>query len=286
MIFRDRPDGQRVAHAPKVRLFMPHLMPRRSDALVFFEHKLDVAGMTDYIARWNADATRPPLGLFHILVAAAVRTLQERPRMNRFIAGRRLYQRQAIDISISVIKAKNDEARLTVVKQRFTGDEGLCAVRALVETIVANGRAPGETASEKEVSLVSRLPRWVIAALIRLQRLGDYWNLLPARLIENDPLYASAMVSNLGSIGIDSAFHHLYEHGTLPIFATMGRILPEVVADDQRQPVVRDILTLRYSFDERIADGYYAARTLERLNHYVQNPWLLERPEDVGPGAP
>ena len=284
MFRRDRPDGTRVTKAPKVRLFMPHLMPRRSEAVVYFEHRIDLSGTYDYLDRWNADPSRPKLTLFHVFNAALAFTLHERPRLNRFIAGRRLYQRNAIDIAISVIKAKNDDAKLTVVKKRFDATDGLLGIRDRIEDVVANGRDPAETASEKEVSLLSLLPRSLIPFFVKLQKVGDYFNILPASLIANDPLYSSAMVSNLGSIGIDSAFHHLYEHGTLPIFATLGRAGPEVVVNEAGDPVVRPCMTARYSFDERISDGYYAARGLDLLQELVQRPWMMEREGDNGPG--
>lgn len=286
MFGRDRPEGARVTKAPSVRLFMPQLMPRRGDSVVFFEHRVELTGTEAYLARWNADAARPPLTLFQLYVASAVRMFSQRPRVNRFVAGRRLYQRETIDIAISVIKTKHDDAKLTVVKQRFTGAESIGEIRDRVNDVVTNGRAREKTASEKEVSIVSRLPRSLIPLLIKLQNFGDYFNILPKSLIENDPLYASFMVSNLGSIGIDSAFHHLYEHGTLPIFATMGKAGPQVVVGEDGTPVVRNCVTLRYSFDERIADGYYAARSLELFQDYFQHPWKLETAADNGPGAP
>ena len=191
-----------------------------------------------------------------------------------------------IAISISVIKARNDDAKLSVVKQVFTGRESLAEIRDRTETIITNGRTPQKTASEREVSQVYRLPRWVIPLLPKLQKLGDWLNLTPASLARNDPLYASLMISNLGSIGLDAAYHHLYEHGTLPIFAVMGKERDEPVVTPEREIVIRPIVTVRYSFDERIADGYYAARSLDRLQELLENPWLMERPEDTGPGAP
>lgn len=283
MFSGERPDGRRVRRAPKVRLFMPYLMPRRGDAVVFFEQKIDVSKSHDYLARWN-DGTRPPLRLFHLYVAAGVRVLAERPRLNRFIAGRRLYQRDDIAISISVIKARDDDAKLTVVKQIFQPDDGLLKVRERAEAIITNGRAPAKTSSEREVSLVHRLPRWLIPLLPKLQKLGDWLNITPASLPRNDPLYASAMISHLGSIGLDSAYHHLYEHGTLPIFVVIGKERDEAVVTERREIEIRPIVTVRYTLDERIVDGFYAARSLELLQDLVENPWLLERPEDEGPG--
>jgi len=287
MLRRNRPDGTRVADLSPVRRMMPHLMPRRADAVVYFQHRIDLTATEAWLARWNACPDRPRLTLFHLLIAALARTLHERPKMNRFVAGRRLWQRRGVEISVSVIKAREDDARLTVVKQRFEPGEGLLACRARLEAAMARGRAPRETASEREVALVTRLPGALARGLVVLQRLADSWNLLPGVLIRNDPLYASAMVSNLGSIGVDAAWHHLYEHGTLSIFLNVGRAAPVPVAAEDGTLSVRRCLTVNYAFDERVADGYYAARSLDLFQRLVESPDLLETAADrdaVSPG--
>ena len=285
MFSGNRPDGTIVRKAPRVRLFMPYLMPRRSDAAVFYEQKLDISKTLDYLDRWNEGDGRPQLRFFHIYLAAMIRLMHERPRVNRFIAGRRLYQRNDIAISISVLKARDDDAKLTVVKQIYEPETGLRAVIDRTEQIISGGRSHKKTASEREVSLVSRLPRWLIPLLPRLQKLGDWLNITPASLSANDPLYASIMISNLGSIGIDAAYHHLYEHGSLPIFSVIGAMRDEAVVTDRREIEIRPIVTVRYTLDERIIDGYYAARSLDVLRDWIENPWLLETPEDDGPGV-
>lgn len=285
MIGRDRPDGTRVHNLPRLRRIMPYVMPRRADALVFFEQVLDLTQTQAYLDRWNADSARPPLTLFQVMIAAAVHTLHERPRLNRFVAGRRLWQRDVIEVSISVIKAKDDDARLTVVKESFTAGQGLTAIGARVDGAAANGRGAQRTASEKEVDLVTRLPRSIIDLLFWMQRVADHWNLLPASLIHNDPLYSSLMVTNLGSIGIDAAWHHLYEHGTLGLFLAMGKAQPMPFVTAAGGVEARHGLTLRYAFDERIADGFYAARSLDLLRSLVEEPWRMEHAADHGPGA-
>ena len=286
MFLKDRPDGTRVKDLPRLRRIMPFIMPRRAEAVVYFEQRLDLEAAQDYLARWNADPARPRLTLFHILLAAVARTLHERPRMNRFIAGRRVWQRNAVEIAVSVIKAKDDDARLSVVKKDFPAGLGLTATRVRFEDKTATGRSPVPTASEKEVDLVTRLPRAVLSFLVGLQRWADHWNLLPASLIRQDPLYASLLVTNLGSIGIDAAWHHLYEHGTLSLFMAVGKAAPMPFVTAEGTLAVRPGVILRYAFDERIADGFYAARSLDLLQTLAEQPWRLETPEDAGPGAP
>jgi len=281
-----RPDGTVVRKAPRVRLFMPYLIPRRSDAVVFYEQKMDISKTLDYLERWNASDDRPPLRFFHIYLAAIVRMLHERPRVNRFIAGRRLYQRDDVAVAMSVIKQYEDNSKTTVVKQVYPSGLGLRGVYDLSEAVIGTGRdKTRKTASEKEVSVISRLPRAMIPLFPKLQKLGDWLNITPASLSRNDPLYASFMISNLGSIGIDAAYHHLYEHGTLPIFAVIGKANDEAVVTERREIEIRPIVNVRYTFDERVADGYYAARSLDLISDLVENPWLLETESDDGPGV-
>jgi hypothetical protein len=101
-------------------------------------------------------------------------------------------------------------------------------------------------------------------------------------MLDADPMYASAFVANLGSIGLDAPFHHLYEYGTIPLFVAIGRVQKEVVVGQGGQPAVEDCLTIRYSFDERIADGFYCAGSLQHFKNLVEQPWLLEEEPHAG----
>lgn len=286
MFSGNRADGIRLRKAPKVRLFMPYLLPRRGEATVFYEQKIDISQTIEYLERWNAGGARVPLRFFHIYLAAVARVLHERPRLNRFVAGRRIYERRDVAISISVLKARDDDAKLTVVKQTYPAGLGLVGTYVRTEAVIGTGRGARDTSSEREMSLILRLlPRSFIPLLPKLQKLGDWFNITPASLSREDPLYASFMVSNLGSIGIDAAYHHLYEHGTLPLFAVIGKARDEVVVTEAGNIEAHPIITVRYSLDERIVDGYYAARSLELGQKWIEQPWLLETPEDAGPGA-
>jgi hypothetical protein len=123
------------------------------------------------------------------------------------------------------------------------------------------------------------LPAPVLRLGVRAMRRLDAWGLLPAGFTLSDPLYASAFVANLGSVGLDAAFHHLYEYGTIPIFITVGRLhhAPVVLPDGSLG--TREQFTLRYTYDERIEDGFYAARALDVLQQ------MLESPEHLAVGA-
>jgi hypothetical protein len=82
------------------------------------------------------------------------------------------------------------------------------------------------------------------------------------------PLNASVFVANLGSVGLEAGYHHLWEHGNCPIFCVIGRVKPG--------PAGARVATLKFSYDERIEDGLYCARSLERLRELIERPEKLD----------
>jgi hypothetical protein len=147
---------------------------------------------------------------------------------------------------------------------------------------IRSAKRGAESKSDVEMRVLTRLPRFLLRFLMACQRWLDYFGLLPYALIEKDPLYSSLFLTNLGSVGLDSAYHHLYEYGTCPFFAALGRVKKAVVPGPDDLPVVRDVVSLKFVFDERITDGLYCARSLELFRTYVMYPDRLEAPA----GAP
>jgi hypothetical protein len=107
---------------------------------------------------------------------------------------------------------------------------------------------------------------------MRLLRWLDGINLMPRFMIESDPLYTSLFVANLGSVGLDRTSHHLYEYGTAAMFGAMGTPRKQLLPDRAGTPVVRDIMEVRWSLDERVNDGLYCARSLAQLKKAFEDP--------------
>jgi len=138
--------------------------------------------------------------------------------------------------------------------------------------VLDEGRSGRESASDREVHAILRLPSFARRMVVALGRRLDAAGMLPRAMIDNDPLYASAFVANLGSVGLDAAYHHLFEHGTTPIFVTMGRVQRAPFVREDGSVASREVFALKYTFDERTEDGFYAARGLERLKHLLEHP--------------
>jgi hypothetical protein len=268
-----RRDGDPVPDVPPYRRMMQLLMRKRSESFVFFEQKLDVSRTLEWLVEKNAGRTgEDRLNFFHLVTHAIVETLGERPRLNRFTMGGRLYQRRGIFISFSAKKAMDDAAPVFVVKREFQPGWDVAQVAEAARGGTREGRSDKPTHVDKELSLFLKLPLFALSPLVRLVMWLDQVNVLPYAFYKDDPLYASVFVANLGSIGLDAAFHHAYEYGNVSIFVTIGKLqeVPYVKPDGTLG--ARPELTLRWTLDERIEDGLYCARALELVRARVESP--------------
>lgn len=257
---------------------MPALMPTRNGSAVFFEQKVRVEGTERFVQAVRAAHPDVHVTVFEVLLWALAHTFDRHPNINRFVAGGRLYDRTGIWISFTVKTELSEAGTLLEVKHRFDPTQDFVELAHELEAAVAAARAGAEGLADKELELFLHLPSPLRRGVVRLAGAANAVNLLPRAFIDGDPFFASAFATNLGSVGLDAAFHHLYEYGTIPVFVTLGRIHDDVVAVDGASTVAR-VATVRFTYDERVEDGLYAGRALEDFRA------MLEDPEAHQPGG-
>lgn len=250
-------DGVRVRVHPYRRM-MKFLMRGRNESAVYFEQQIDVSTSLPWIDAWNRSSGKRAT-VFHLVMFALGRVLHERERLNRFTVGHRTYQRKGVFLSYAAKKAMSDDAPLATVKREVAKDTSFADVVDLTNGDVGSAKSSTPSAMDKELSILLALPSFVLVFLLGLLKRLYTWGLAPRSLVDTDPLYTSAFIANLGSIKLDAAYHHLYEHGNCPLFVTIGR-------------VVDGKLSIKYTYDERVEDGFYAARALQRLAEIIENP--------------
>jgi hypothetical protein len=281
-LFR-RPDGTRVRDVPPIRAVMAYLMRGRNESLVLHDTLYDIAHTRSWLKAYNR-AHAEHATLFHLFAYACARALHERPELNRFVSGGRLYQRNEIAFAFAVKPEWHDQAALVTVKLVCPAREAFPDFVRRMSAAVDEARA-GPRAVDREVRLVMHLPGPLVRLGVGLVRLLDRWNLLPGFFMRNDPLYASLFLANLGSAGVSDAYHHLYEYGTVSLFGALSapRRAPVVEGD---AVVVKETLGARWTFDERIHDAFYAARSLRVAQRILEDPEaFLGAPSRAEPGA-
>ena len=269
-MFGRRPDATQVRELSAMRRFMPYVSPRRNDSVFHLAQEIDVDAALEFLEKKNRE--RPPdrpITLFHLLLRSGSQALQLRPGVNRFVKGGKLWQRDGVWITFSAKVRIEDGAPLVTIKRRFEPTrESLDEMVDGIYGLIRPARAGKQSTSDKEMGLLLRLPGFVIGGLLRLLHFADRFGAVPRGMIDADPLYTSCFVANLGSVGHDAGFHHLWEHGTCSLFGVIGKV--------RRGEGGRRVVTLCWTYDERIEDGLYSYITIAGIKDRVEHPELLE----------
>ena len=104
----DRKDGRLIRELDPMHFIVPLIYPNRCDNEAYISERIDLTNINAYLARRNATETDFPFTMFHIIVVALLKTITLRPKMNRFIANKNVYQRNAISAAFVVKKLFSD----------------------------------------------------------------------------------------------------------------------------------------------------------------------------------
>ena len=276
----DRRDGRWVRDVPGLQTIMGHLMPNRTDCEVFMKDSFDVTELIPYIASKNAAHPEYRTTVFHALVMCVARMVYERPKMNRFIQGRRMYERYEISLAFVCKRRFQDNGEESLMFFVPKDDETLDSLSYRIAGEVQETRKSESSAGgiDSTIDAFAKIPRLLLMPIIRIIRWLDFWGVNPKALTDGDPNYSSVFLSNLGSIQAPAVYHHLNNYGTNSIMVTIGTIHKEerVMPDGSKQ--IRDVVDIGATLDERIADGFYFARSLKLVKHMFAHPELLDRP--------
>ena len=275
----DRRDGRWVK-APGLQTVMAYLMPKRTDCEVYLNDKLDATELLQYLERKNALHPEYKTTVFHCMIMGMARMVKERPKMNRFIQGYRMYERDEISISFVVKRRFSDGGEESLMVLVPKDDDTLDTVSRKIVGDVKETRK-SETSTGGVDALLdgfAKLPRPILMLAIRIIRYLDFWGINPKVLTQGDPDYTTILCSNLGSIKAPAVYHHLNNYGTNSVMVTIGTLHKEELVMPDGTKAIRDVIDFGATLDERIADGFYFARSLRLLKHVFAHPELLDQP--------
>lgn len=278
--FGDRRDGRWVRDVPALQTIMGHFMVNRTDAEVYINERLDCTELLKYIERKNAEHPEYKTTLFHCLVLAVARMVRERPKMNRFVSGRRTYERDEITLSFVVKRRFADNGGESLMVYKAKDDDVIDTLsRKIVGDVKETRKSETSTGGiDATVESFAKIPRLLLMFVVRVIRWMDFWGVVPKALTEGDTNYTSVLLTNLGSIKCDAIYHHLNNYGTNSIVVSVGTIHKEELVMPDGHKEIRDVVNIGATVDERIGDGFYFARSLKLVKYIFAHPELLDRP--------
>lgn len=279
----DRREGRLLHNIYAMNKFMPYIMPERSDGCNTYADELDVTE-TDAFCKQMIAKGLTNFSFLHVMLAAYVRTLSQKPAVNRFVAGRRIYARNNIEFVMVVKKEMTAESPDTCIKVAFEPDDTVQEVYERFNRAVEEVKATQALDSDfdKTADRLANQPRFILKGIVRLLNWLDYHGWLPEAFLKVSPFHGSMIITSMGSLGIKPIYHHIYNFGTLPVFISYGvkRSMVKIKRDGTTES--RKYIDIKVVTDERICDGFYYASAFKMIRRFVEHPDALTvRPDRI-----
>ena len=272
----DRREGRRIRTLPPMNYVMPYVMKVRADSQNQFEDVIDISNIERYLDEKHKEGYTD-MTLLHVILAAYVRVVSERPGINRFIAGQRIFARNNIECVMAIKKEMSLAGEETCVKVEFDPRDDIYNVYKKFQKTI-NVAVETDTGVDNVSKALVKLPGLLFRGAIGLLRFLDYIGLLPQALMKVSPFHGSMIITAMGSLGIPAIYHHLYDFGTLPCFISYGSIFSGDAVRRDGTKERHHFVTFKVVTDERICDGYYYASAFKRIKRYLLHPEVLDVP--------
>ena len=274
-MFGLRTDGRKIKTIGPFFRVIPHVMKDRSDSHVYYTQDLPIKSLDEYIAKKEEEGIR--MSYMNIIYAALIRLLAEKPALNRFVMNGRTYARNGITISLAIKKEMSEEIEETTLKIPFTGAENIFEIKEKLDSAIEENKdLKAENSTDKLAKLLSIVPNWLFKLIVNILIFLDKHGIMPKAIINASPFHTSAFLTNVGSLGIDAIYHHIYNFGTTGVFLAMGKKKKSYVYEDDNI-VQEKTISLAWVADERICDGFYYETALKSFYKYMKKPELLEK---------
>ena len=279
-----RKNYRRVKTLHPMDYVSPYIMVERNDACNYFSDMVDATPIDNFMRQKRKEGMSD-LGLHHVLIAAYVRTFAERPGINRFIRGQKIFSRNRLIVNMMVKKDMALNAQGTLIKIIFKPTDTLQDVYEQFQKIYHESME-SENGFDGIAKIINYIPGLIKKFVVWLLKTLDYFGLLPNAITNLSPFHGSMFITSMGSLGIKPIWHHLYNFGNVPVFISFGRRRHETELDVLGQPVRRSYYDLAVVTDERICDGFYYAAAWKQFTRILKTPEVLETTPEVTEDIP
>jgi hypothetical protein len=278
--FGDRYDGRRIRGADPFFKIIAYVMKRRDDSQVFFDERIDIGAIQDYLKEKRSSGIKN-ISFLHIVIAALVRVVSQKPAVNRFVAGHKLYARNEILLSLAIKKELREDSPETTVKIKFEPTDTLSDVVQKVNKVIEdNKNLDNSNDTDKTAKIISMCPGFIINIIVWLLDKMDSFGIMPRIINAVSPFHTSMFITDLGSLGIQPVYHHIYNFGTTSTFIAFGIKHTEKVLDRNGNVLEKRYVNVRVVGDERICDGHYYANAFKLFRRLMEHPERLDIPPE------
>ena len=276
---------RRVKTISPMSAVIPFIMVNRTGSQNFISDSVDIEKVEKYIKEKQTQGMQN-ISMMHVMIAAYIRLVSQRPALNRFIRGQRVWTRKNVEVSLTIKKEMSLDSPDTVVKITLPPSATLEDVYTALNNEIVSYRANPGGDFDDTARAFTRLPGLIFKFAVASLRFLDYFGFMPKAIAKVSPFHCSYFITSMGSLGIPPIYHHLYDFGSCPVFFSFGAKRRAYEIDNTGLVRRRQYMDFTFVLDERICDGYYYASALKLLKNILKNPWQLDEVPTVIPDIP
>ena len=272
-------ESRRVKTIPAMNVISPFIMEDRIGSMNLMRDSVSITKLEQYIKEKQQQGMTN-ISMMHVLIAAYVRLASQRPQINRFIRGQRIWTRRSTEVALTIKKEMRLDSPDTVVKVTYAPTATTEDVYNQLNAAIEGYRNDPGGAFDNVAGALAYVPALLLRSVIGGLRGLDYFGMMPKPLANVSPFHCSMFITSMGSLGIPPIYHHLYNFGTCPVFLAFGAKKREYKVRPDGSVYKDQTMDFTFALDERICDGYYYASCLKLYKSILKDPWQLDSPPE------
>jgi pyruvate dehydrogenase E2 component (dihydrolipoamide acetyltransferase) len=241
------------------------------DSKILGQVELDVTDVERFITEQRKKGLK--ITLTHIFVLILARGIRaEVPEFNTYVRRGRIVKRPSIDALVSVLQTNGS---MGTVKVDNTDILNLQGIELLLKEEINKSRKGDENNTMQKKDMLSSIPWPFRSWLFRLYKLITIrWGMsIPFTGLSANS-FGSFIVSNIGTLGLDTGFPALLPSANVSFVLLMGGVKKKpVVRNDEI--IIRRIMPVTIAIDHRVADASHGGKLFRFVKHLLQNPEKL-----------
>ncbi len=243
------------------------------DSQVYCELKLSVEKVLPYLEDKNKSLDTQ-ITLTHFLGRVTGKILKEFPELNVLVKFNRIFFRQEANVFFHVSYGKTDLSGCMI---KEIDKKSLEEIRDELNLGAENIRSDQDQSFKQIKQFWNKVPNFLARPTLDLISFLTYGlNLNLEKFGVPKDAFGSMMITNIGSLGFDSAFVPLASYTKIPLIFALGKIKTEPVCLEDNSIVARKRVSVCITFDHRIIDGKLGAKVASALERYFNDPSLVD----------
>ncbi len=249
-----------------------------TDSKIYGIVELDVTDLEKYVAQKRKEGLKTTLTyIISLIIGRAIR--EEVPELNTYVKRGKIVQREHVDGMVSVLLPGG---QMGTVKIEDADKQTIQEITDEIAKRIRDSRKGDENDTMQSKSLLANVPWPFRKWLFRLYRtITIDWGISIPGLGLDSHSFGSYVVSNIGTVGLDTGFGSLLPSSNVSLVFILGSIIkkPAIVNDEV---VPRRIMMLSATLDHRVVDGSHGGKLFRAIKRMVKNPEILEEKPKEG----